>query len=126
MKLFFAFSLLAVGVGCLGLFGLAAHSAERRTKEIGVRKVLGASAPAIAVLLAKEFTRGVILANFIAWPAAFFGMRQWLQNFAYRVPVGVWPFVLSASLALVIALITVSYQAVRSAVSNPVASLRYE
>jgi putative ABC transport system permease protein len=126
MKMFFFFSLLAVAVGCLGLFGLAAHSAERRTKEIGVRKVLGASAPAIAGLLSREFTKWVIVANVIAWPAAFFGMRQWLQNFAYRVPIGAWPFILSASLALVVALITVSYQAVRSALSNPVESLRYE
>jgi putative ABC transport system permease protein len=126
MKMFFFFSLLAVAVGCLGLFGLAAHSAERRTKEIGVRKVLGASAPAIAGLLSREFTKWVIVANVIAWPAAFFGMRQWLQNFAYRVPIGAWPFILSASLALVVALITVGYQAVRSALSNPVESLRYE
>ncbi len=124
--MFFFFSLLAIAVGCLGLFGLAAYSAERRTKEIGVRKVLGASAPAIAGLLSREFAKWVVAANLIAWPAAYLGMRQWLQNFAYRVPVGIAPFVLSATLALVIALITVSYQAVRSAVSDPVTSLRYE
>jgi len=126
MKMFFAFSLLAVAVGCLGLFGLAAYSAERRTKEIGVRKVLGASAPAIAGLLSREFTKWVIIANLIAWPVAYLGMRQWLQNFAYRVPVGILPFILSAALALIIALITVGYQAVRTAVSNPVESLRYQ
>jgi putative ABC transport system permease protein len=126
MKMFFAFSLLAVAVGCLGLFGLAAYSAERRTKEIGVRKVLGASVPSIAGLLSREFTKWVIMANAIAWPIAYFGMRQWLQGFAYRVPIGVGPFVLSAALALAIALITVSYQAIRSAVSDPVESLRYE
>ncbi len=126
MKMFFAFSLLAITVGCLGLFGLAAYSAERRTKEIGVRKVLGASVPSIAGLLSREFTKWVIMANIIAWPVAYFGMRQWLQGFAYRVPIGIGPFVLSAALALVIALITVSYQAVRSAVSDPVESLRYQ
>jgi putative ABC transport system permease protein len=126
MNLFFAFSLLAVAVGCLGLFGLAAHSAERRTKEIGVRKVLGATGPRIAALLAREFAKWVVVANVVAWPAAYFAMRQWLQNFAYRAPIGVGPFVLSAALALVIALITVSYQAVRSAVSDPVRALRYE
>jgi putative ABC transport system permease protein len=126
MRMFFFFSLLAIGVGCLGLFGLAAYSAERRTKEIGVRKVLGASAPAIAGLLSREFTKWVVAANFIAWPAAYFAMRQWLQGFAYRASIGVVPFVLSASLALVIALITVSYQAVRSSLSDPVKSLRYE
>jgi putative ABC transport system permease protein len=126
MKMFFAFSLLAIAVGCLGLFGLAAYSAERRTKEIGVRKVLGASVPSIAGLLSREFTKWVIMANLIAWPLAFLGMRQWLQGFAYRVTIGIGPFVLSAALALAVALITVSYQAVRSAVSDPVESLRYQ
>jgi putative ABC transport system permease protein len=126
MKMFFFFSLLAVGVGCLGLFGLASFSAERRTKEIGVRKVLGASAPAIAGLLSREFVKWVAIANLVAWPVAFFAAKQWLQGFAYRVPVGLAPFALSAALALVIALITVSYQAVRAALSDPVKSLRYE
>lgn len=126
MRMFFFFSLLAVAVGCLGLFGLASFSAERRTKEIGVRKVLGASAPAIAGLLSREFTKWVVIANLIAWPAAYFATRQWLQGFAYRVPIGFVPFALSAALALVVALITVSYQAVRSALSDPVKSLRYE
>ncbi len=126
MRMFFFFSLLAVGVGCLGLFGLASFSAERRTKEIGVRKVLGASAPAIAGLLSREFTKWVLVANLIAWPAAYFAAKQWLQGFAYRVSIGVVPFALSAALALAVALITVSYQAVRSALSDPVKSLRYE
>jgi putative ABC transport system permease protein len=126
MKMFFFFSLLAIGVGCLGLFGLASFSAERRTKEIGVRKVLGASAPAIAGLLSREFVRWVVVANVVAWPVAAFGMHRWLQGFAYRVPLGIAPFVLSAMLALVVALMTVSYQAVRSALSDPVKSLRYE
>ena len=126
MKMFSAFSLLAVLIGCLGLIGLAAFSAERRTKEIGVRKVLGASTPGIALLLAREFTKWVIAANLIAWPAAFFGMRQWLQNFAYRTSIGVEPFLVSAALAVSIALVTVSFQSVKSAVSDPVRSLRYE
>jgi len=126
MRMFFFFSLLAIGVGCLGLFGLASFSAERRTKEIGIRKVMGASAPAIAGLLSREFTKWVVVANLIAWPAAYFATRQWLQGFAYRVPIGAAPFVLSASLALGVALVTVSYQAVRSALSDPVKSLRYE
>jgi putative ABC transport system permease protein len=126
MRMFFLFSLLAIGVGCLGLFGLASFSAERRTKEIGIRKVLGASAPALAGLLSREFTRWVVLANLIAWPVAAFGMHRWLQGFAYRVPLGVAPFVLSAVLALAVAMATVSYQAVRSALTDPVKSLRYE
>jgi putative ABC transport system permease protein len=126
MRMFFFFSTLAIAVGCLGLFGLASFSAERRTKEIGVRKVLGASAPSIAVLLSRELTTGVVLANALAWPAAYFAAKQWLQSFAYRVPIGIAPFVLSASLAFVIALATVSYQAVRSSLADPVKSLRYE
>jgi putative ABC transport system permease protein len=126
MRMFFFFSLLAVGVGCLGLFGLASFSAERRTKEIGVRKVMGASAPAIAGLLSREFVLWVAVANLVAWPAAYFAANEWLRGFAYRVSVGVAPFVLSAALALVIALVTVSYQAVRAAFADPVKALRYE
>jgi putative ABC transport system permease protein len=126
MKMFFLFSLLAVGVGCLGLFGLASFSAERRTKEIGIRKVVGASAPAIAGLLSREFVKWVAVANLVAWPAAYFASRQWLQGFAYRTSIGAAPFVLSAALALAIALITVSYQAVRAALADPVKALRYE
>jgi putative ABC transport system permease protein len=126
MDLFKAFSLLAVFVSCLGLSGLAAYSAALRTKEIGVRKVLGASTATLFVLLSKEFTKWVVAANVIAWPLAFFAMRRWLGNFAYRVDVGPWPFVLSAALAFLIALLTVSYQSARAAVSDPVKALRYE
>lgn len=126
MRMFFFFSALAIAVGCLGLFGLASFAAERRTKEIGVRKVLGASAPSIAGLLSREFTEWVLAANLVAWPAAYFAAGHWLQGFAYRVPVGVIPFAVSASLAIVIALLTVSYQAVRAALADPVKSLRYE
>ena len=126
MRMFFFFSLLAIVVGCLGLFGLASFSGERRAKEIGVRKVLGASAPAIAGLLSREFVKWVAIANLIAWPAAYFAAKQWLQGFAYRITIGIAPFVLSAALALTVALVTVSYQAVRSALANPVKSLRYE
>jgi len=126
MRMFFFFGLLAVAIGCLGLVGLAAYSAERRTREIGIRKVLGASAAGIAGLLSREFTRWVVAANLVAWPAAYFGMSKWLQSFAYRVSIGVWPFVFSGALALVIALATVSYQAVRAALSDPVRALRYQ
>jgi putative ABC transport system permease protein len=126
MKMFSSFSILAVLVGCLGLFGLAAYSAEQRTKEIGVRKVLGASFSNIILFLSREFTKWVIVANVIAWPLAFLGMRRWLQNFAYRAAIGVEPFLLSAVLAFLIALVTVSYQSVKSALADPVKSLRYE
>ncbi|MBN2265394.1 MAG: ABC transporter permease [Candidatus Aminicenantes bacterium] len=126
MRLFFLFSFLAVTIGCLGLFGLAAFSAERRTKEIGIRKVFGASAPSVAALLSREFTKWVVVANVVAWPVAAFGMHRWLRGFAYRVSIGIVPFVLSASLAMAVALLTVSYQAVRASLADPVRSLRYE
>ncbi|MHA1943389.1 MAG: ABC transporter permease [Candidatus Thorarchaeota archaeon] len=117
---------LAIFIACLGLFGLASFTAEKRTKEIGIRKVLGASISGIVLLLTKEFTKWVILANLIAWPIAYYVMSRWLQNFAYHVNIGIWTFLLSAALALVTALITISFQAVKTAASNPVDSLRYE
>jgi putative ABC transport system permease protein len=122
----FYFSFLAVLIGCLGLFGMASFTAEQRTKEIGIRKVLGASVSGIVRLLAKEFMLLVIAANLIAIPVAYFAMNRWLQSFAYRMEIHFLIFVLSAALSLSIALITVSYQAIRAALSNPVNSLRYE
>jgi putative ABC transport system permease protein len=117
---------LAIFIACLGLFGLASFTAEKRTKEIGIRKVLGASVSGIALLLTKEFTKWVILANLIAWPIAYYVMSRWLQNFAYHVKIGIGTFLLAAVLVLVTALITISFQAVKTASSNPVESLRYE
>ena len=119
-------TILTIMISCLGLFGLASFMTEQRTKEIGVRKVLGASVPGIVILLSKEFTKWVLIANIIAWPSAYFLMKNWLQDFAYRINLGWHIFVLSAILTLVIALLTVSYQAIRAAVANPVKSLRYE
>jgi putative ABC transport system permease protein len=119
-------TILAVFVACLGLFGLATFNAEQRTKEIGIRKVLGASVSGIVFLFSKEFARWVLLANAIAWPISYFVMRKWMQAFAYRTPLAWEVFVLSAGLALMIALLTVSFQAVKAATSNPVDSLRYE
>ncbi|MDH5468894.1 MAG: ABC transporter permease, partial [Candidatus Aminicenantes bacterium] len=115
---------LAILIACLGLFGLASFTAEKRTKEIGIRKVLGASVSGIVLLLTKEFTKWVIVANLIAWPIAYFVMSRWLQNFAYHINIGIGMFLLAAALALVTALITVSFQAVKTATSNPVDSLR--
>ena len=117
---------LAILIACLGLFGLASFTAEKRTKEIGIRKVLGASVSGIVLLLTKEFTKWVIVANLIAWPIAYFVMSRWLQNFAHHINIGIGMFLLAAALALVTALITVSFQAVKTATSNPVDSLRYE
>jgi hypothetical protein len=120
------FSGLAVFVACLGLFGLASFLAEQRRKEVGVRKVLGASAGQVVVLLSKEFTKWVLLANVIAWPAAYFAARAWLQRFPLRADIPAAYFVLSGAAALVIALLTVSGQAWRAARKNPADALRYE
>ncbi len=117
---------LAIFIACLGLFGLASFTAEKRTKEIGIRKVLGASVSGIVLLLTKEFTKWVILANLIAWPVAYFVMRGWLQNFAYHVNIGLWTFMLASALTMATALITVSFQAIKTAAANPSDSLRYE
>ena len=126
MEMFGYFSMLAIFIACLGLFGLASFTAERKTKEIGIRKVLGASVPGITLVLSKEFTKWVLLANLIAWPVAFYAMNRWLQGFAYRDELNVWTFVLSAILSLLIALLTVSYQSIRAALANPVDELKYE
>jgi putative ABC transport system permease protein len=119
---FFCFTLISIFVACLGLFGLASFSAEQRTKEIGIRKALGATISGIILLLSKEFTKWVLVANIIAWPIA----NNWLQNFAYRINIGLGTFVLTGLSALIIALLTVGYQAIKAARANPVDSLRYE
>ena len=120
------FSFLAVFIAGLGLFGLASFLTEQRVKEIGIRKALGASVVNIVVLLTKEFTKWVLAANMIAWPLAYLAMNQWLQNFAYRINIGLGTFILAGVLALVIALLTVGYQAIKAAIANPVEALRYE
>jgi putative ABC transport system permease protein len=125
-RLFSVFSGLAIFIACLGLFGLASFAAEQRTKEIGIRKVLGASVARIFVLQTQEFAKWVILANIIAWPVAYYFMTSWLQNFAYRIDLSVWIFIISGLAALLIALLVVSYQAIKAAIANPVDSLRYE
>jgi len=125
-EIFMAFTLIAIFIACLGLFGLASFSAEQRTKEVGIRKVLGASASRIVVLLSRDFTRWVILANVIAWPIAYVVMRRWLANFAYRINLNIWIFILSGMLALFIALLTVSLRTFKAASTNPADSLRYE
>lgn len=125
-KIFLAFTLITIFVACLGLFGLASFTAEQRTKEIGIRKVLGASVANVVLLLSRQFTKWVLLANVIAWPLVYFTMRIWLQNFAYRIGMGIWIFVLSGVIALGMALLSVSMKAVKAATANPVQSLRYE
>ena len=120
------FSILAILIGCLGLFGLAAFTAEQRTKEIGVRKVLGASVPKILVLLSKEYTKLVLFAFVFAVPISFYIMNNWLQSFAFRMDIAWQTFLIAGTLTLFIALITICYQVIRAANRNPVESLRYE
>ena len=120
------FSVLAVLIACLGLFGLAAFTAEQRTKEIGVRKVLGASVSSIVALLSKDFLKLVLIAIVIATPLAWYAMNRWLQDFAYRIDIEWWVFALAGLLAVGIALLTVSFQSVKAALMNPVKSLRSE
>ena len=125
-KIVLIFSILAIFIACLGLLGLAAFITEQRTKEIGIRKVLGASVPEIAVLLSREFTKWVLIANILAWPLAYYLMNNWLTEFAYRINITPWVFIFSGALALIIALVTVSTNAIKAATANPVKSLMYE
>lgn len=124
--LFKLFTLLAIFISCLGLFGLASFTTEQRTKEVGIRKVLGASVINVIVHLSKEFIFWVALANLVAWPAAYYFMNKWLQNFAYRTGLGIDVFFLSGLLGLTIALLTVGYQSVKAALANPIKALKYE
>ena len=125
-KLFLNFAILAIFISCLGLLGLAAYSTMQRTKEIGIRKVMGASIAGIVNLLSKDFLKLVIISFFIAAPVAWYFMDQWLQGFAYRTPIAWWIFAVAGIAALIIALTTISFQAVKAAVMNPVKSLRSE
>ncbi len=120
------FAVLAILISCLGLFGLAAYTAEQKTKEIGIRKILGATTPGVVVLLSREYAKWVLAANLIAWPASYILMKAWLRNFAYRVPLGTFVFIVSAVAVLVIAQMTVCWQAFKAAVANPADSLRHE
>ena len=124
--LVFAGVTLGVHLACLGLFGLALYTAEQSIKEIGIRKVLGASVSNIVVLFSKEFSKWVLLANIIGWPVAYFAMTKWLANFAYRTSLNLWIFFLAGALAFFIALLTVSYHSIKAAVADPVKALRYE
>jgi len=125
-EIFTIFSILAIIVACMGLFGLAIYTSEQKTREIGVRKVLGASGSNIYWLLSREFIKWVIAANIFAWPCAYYAMNHGLQNFAYKIEIGWWVFILAGGLALLIALFTVSLQAIKAGIANPVEALRYE
>jgi len=120
------FSFISILIACLGLFGLISISVEQRNKEIGIRKILGASISNVVFILSKNFLILVVVSNVIAWPVAYYFMNKWLQDFAYRIHISWWMFVLAGGSALVIALLTISWQAIRAARANPVESLRYE
>jgi len=125
-KTFGFFAALAIFIACLGLFGLAAFMAEQRTKEIGIRKVLGASARDIVQLLSKNFLWLLLIGNLVAWPIGYFVMQRWLEDFAYRIDIGVGVFLVTGAVALVLVLVSVGGQAIRASLANPVESLRYE
>jgi ABC-type antimicrobial peptide transport system permease subunit len=125
-KIVTVFTILALFISCLGIFGLSSYTAEQRTKEIGIRKVLGATVPSIIKHISKEFVILVIIANIIVWPLAHFLLNRWLQSFAYRISIGWWTFVLTGIAVLLVSLFTVSWQIIRAATANPVDSLRYE
>ncbi len=125
-KLSRLFAALAIVISCLGLFGLAAYTAERRTKEIGIRKVLGASVASVTSLLSKDFLQLVILSCLIAFPVAYWRMSIWLKGYQYHIEMQWWVYLVAGILALVIALITISFQTIKAALANPVKSLRSE
>ncbi len=125
-RIFSYFGLLSILIASLGLFGLASFTAEQRTKEIGIRKVLGATISGIVALLSKEFTKWVLVANVIAWPIAYYSLRRWLEGFAYRTNIRLTVFIVAMGISLMVALFTISLQAVRTALANPVDSLRHE
>jgi putative ABC transport system permease protein len=124
--IFSTFALLAIIIACLGLFALSSFMIVQRTKEIGVRKVLGASISNVVFILSKDFLILVVVSNVIAWPVAYYVMNKWLQDFAYRIHISWWMFLLAGGLALMISLLTIGWQAIRAATANPVESLRYE
>jgi putative ABC transport system permease protein len=125
-QIFISFSLFAIFIACLGLFGLVTYAAEVRTKEIGIRKVLGASVSQIVRLLSEDFLKLVFLASAIACPVAWWSMHIWLQDFAYRTTIGWWTFLFSTVLAALIAILTVCFRAIKVAVANPIDTLRME
>ncbi len=125
-KLSRVFAALAIVISCLGLFGLAAYTAERRKKEIGVRKVLGASVAGITTLLSKDFLKLIGIACLVAFPVAWWIMNNWLQTYQYRITISWWIFIAAGIISILIALITISFQSIKAAVANPVKSLRTE
>ncbi len=125
-QVFRTFTFLALFISCLGLFGLSFYVLEKRTKEIGIRKILGASVSGIIFMVSKEFSKWILLANVVAWPIVYFSMNLWLENFSYRIDISFWTFLFSTVMVMTLALLTVSYQSIKAARANPASSLRYE
>jgi putative ABC transport system permease protein len=117
---------LALLIACMGMYGLVFLNVAQRVKEIGIRKVLGASIQDIAILFARDAVKWVLIANVLAWPVAYYVIYRWLSDFAYRTAVSPWIFILSGAFALIVALVTISSHAIRAAMANPIESLRYE
>ena len=120
------FTIFAIFISCLGIFGLASFMAEQKTKEIGIRKVMGASVPTIIKIFMAEFTKLVVIGNILAWPIAYYAMNKWLQNFAYHITISWWVFAIGAVLSVFVVIVTISYQSYKAAIRNPATSLRYE
>ncbi len=125
-RIFTSFSIIAIIIASLGLFGLVAFMVRKRVKEIGIRKVLGASTGSITAMLSKEFLQLILIAALISFPVTWFAMHKWLQDFAYRINIQWWVFVLAGLIALLVAAITISFQSIKAALANPVKSLRSE
>jgi len=125
-QIFSAFAILAVVIACLGLFGLSAYVMEQRTKEIGIRKVLGASVEQVLLLVSKEFLRLVVIAFVVSIPVTWLAMHAWLQDFAYRISINAWMFIVAGITMIMIAFLTIGFQAMKSAIANPVKALRTE
>ena len=125
-EVFRYFAFLGIFISCLGLFGLVFFTTEMRTKEMGVRKILGSSVLGLVLLLSKEFLKWVLIANIVAWPLVYYMLHLWLRNFAYRTPFGLWDFFLSAVIVTISALMTMGSRIIRMAVLNPVDTIRYE
>jgi putative ABC transport system permease protein len=120
------FTGLSIFIACLGLFGLASFTAEQNTKEIGIRKVMGASVSGVVVLLSKRFGKLILIANVIGWPLAYVSLRRWLDNFHYRISIGIEVFVLSSAVVLVIVFASIAYQSIKAALTDPAVAIRYE